>query len=268
MGVLNVTPDSFFDGGRYFDHAAAIRHGEEMIADGADIVDVGGESTRPGAEPVDEEEELRRVLPVVAALAARARVSIDTMKPAVARAAVGAGATLINDVGGSLAGIAAESGAGLVVMHRRGTPKDMDERAHYDDVAAEVFTSLGGAAAAARRAGIAEVYVDPGIGFAKTAAHNVALLRALPALVAADVPVLVGTSRKRFLGRLGALGPSPLPPGERLAGSVATAVWSMRCGARIVRVHDVSATVQARALLGPRASGEPAPPAWLAAVGQ
>ncbi len=254
MGVVNVTPDSFFDGGRYFDHAAAIRHGEELLADGADLLDVGGESTRPGADPVGEAEELRRILPVVRALAPMGRVSIDTTKPAVARAAIEAGATLINDVGGELAPLAAASGAGLVVMHHRGTPKDMVRYAHYDDVVAEVTAALLDAAGRARALGVAELYLDPGIGFAKTAAHNLALLDALPALVGHG-DVLVGTSRKSFLGELaaGGAGHRPLPPERRLPGSVATAVFAMLAGARIVRVHDVRVTVQARTLLGPRA---------------
>jgi dihydropteroate synthase len=251
MGVLNVTPDSFFDGGRYFDHAAAIAHGEEMIAQGADLIDVGGESTRPGADPVPEDEELRRVLPVVEALAPRARISIDTMKPAVAAAACRLGATLVNDVADHSARAAAEAGAGLVVVHMRGTPKVMQQDPRYDDVVAEVFAALGSAAATAREAGVSEVYVDPGIGFGKTVEHNLQLLRALPELVARGTPVLVGTSRKSFLGRLAAPpGAEPLPAGDRLEGSLATAVWAMAAGAAIVRVHDVAETVQAARLVG------------------
>lgn len=251
MGVLNVTPDSFFDGGRYFDRAAALRHGRALVAEGADLVDVGGESTRPGADPVDEREELRRVLPVVAALAPLVRVSIDTMKPAVAAAAVAEGATLVNDVAGGLAEVAASTGAGLVVMHRQGTPKDMQAHPRYADVVVEVHAHLARAARAAREVGVQECYVDPGIGFGKTLTHNLALLRALPALVAAGEPVLIGTSRKSFLGRLASpSGSAPLPVEERLAGSLASAVWAMAAGARIVRVHDVAATVQAARLVG------------------
>lgn len=254
MGVLNVTPDSFFDGGRYFDRAAAIRHGEELFAEGADLLDIGGESTRPGADPVAEDEELRRVLPVVGALAPLGRVSIDTTKPAVARAAVAAGASLLNDVGGTLAPVAAETGVGLVVMHHRGTPKDMARLTEYGDVVAEVRDYLARQRDAAHALGVREVYLDPGIGFAKTATQNLALLRALPALVELG-DVLVGTSRKSFLGRLAAGGVTsePLPPAERLAGSLATGVFAMLAGARMVRVHDVAATVQARTLLGARA---------------
>lgn len=251
MGVLNVTPDSFYDGSRYFDHEVAIAHGREMVAAGADIVDVGGESTRPGADPVPEDEELRRVLPVVGALAPIVRVSIDTMKPAVATAACRRGATLVNDVANRSAGAAAQAGAGFVVVHMRGTPKDMQLDPRYDDVVAEVFEALESGAAAARQLGVTEVYVDPGIGFGKTVEHNLQLLRNLPELVARGVPVLVGTSRKSFLGRLAAPpGAEPLPPADRFEGSLATAVWAMAAGAAIVRVHDVAATVQAARLVG------------------
>lgn len=251
MGVLNVTPDSFSDGGRYFDRDAAIARGLEIVAEGADIVDVGGESTRPGADPVDEAEELRRVLPVVEALAGRVRVSIDTMKAGVAEAAVGRGAWLVNDVACGLRDVAAATGAALVVMHMRGTPKDMQAQVGYDDVVGEVHGFLAERAAAARAAGVTEVYVDPGIGFAKAAEHNVALLAALPELVAAGTPVLVGTSRKRFLGTLGRPdGSPPLPVAERYEASLATATWAMAAGASIVRVHDVRAAVQAARLVG------------------
>lgn len=258
MGVVNVTPDSFFDGGRYFDHGSAIARGREMIAEGAEIIDVGGESTRPGADPVPEEEELRRVLPVVEALADEVRVSIDTMKPTVAVAACRCGATLVNDVANHSAQAAAEAHAGLVVVHIRGTPKSMQHDPHYDDVVAEVFAALGVAAAEARHVGVTEVYVDPGIGFGKTVQHNLQLLRSLPELVARGVPVLVGTSRKSFLGRLaGPPGAEPLPPGDRLEGSLATAVWAMVAGAAIVRVHDVAETVQAARLVGGSAPDAP-----------
>lgn len=253
MGVLNVTPDSFFDGGRYLQAEAAIERGRAMAAEGADIIDIGGESTRPGAEPVPEAEELRRVLPVVAGLAGTVRISIDTMKRAVAVAAIAEGASLLNDVGGALAPVAAEHGVGLVVMHRQGMPPDMQEAPHYEDVVAEVHAALAKDAAAARALGVVELYVDPGIGFGKTAAHNLALLAALGRLVAEGEPVLVGASRKRFLGVLAAsAGAAPRPPQERLPGSLAVASWAMLAGAAIVRVHDVRATVQARELAGPR----------------
>lgn len=253
MGVLNVTPDSFFDGGRYLEAEAAIERGRAMAAEGADIIDIGGESTRPGAEPVAENEELRRVLPVVAGLAGTVRISIDTMKPAVAIAAIAEGASLLNDVGGALAPVAAERGVGLVVMHRQGMPKDMQRAPHYDDVVGEVHAALAKAAAAARSLGVEELYIDPGIGFGKTGAHNLALLAALGRLVATGEPVLVGASRKRFLGLLAApAGAPPWPPEDRLPGSLAVASWAMLAGAAIVRVHDVRATVQARELAGPR----------------
>jgi dihydropteroate synthase len=250
MGVLNVTPDSFFDGGRYSTPAAAIARGREMIAEGADVVDVGGESTRPGADPVPEEEELRRVIPVVEALAPEVRVSIDTTKPAVAEAAVAAGATLVNDVGATLGAFAASAGVGYVVMHRRGGPKDMQLDPRYDDVVGEVHGFLLERAEAVRALGAREVYVDPGIGFGKTVEHNLRLLAALPALVAQGFPVLVGTSRKSFIGRvLAPPGEDPLPPEERFEGSLATAVLAMALGAAMVRVHDVRATADAARLV-------------------
>lgn len=255
MGVLNVTPDSFSDGGRYFAAAAAVARGEQERDEGADVVDVGGESTRPGAAPVPEDEELRRVLPVVGALAASGvRVSIDTTKPEVARAAVDAGATLVNDVGGTLWPVAAELGVGWVAMHMRGNPRTMQTRTDYDDVVSEVHEELLAAAARARDAGVPEVWVDPGIGFAKTADQNVALLGALPELARRAEPIgaslLVGTSRKKFLGRFGAPPGGHLPVEERLEASLATAVWAMTAGAAMVRVHDVADTVRAAALVG------------------
>ena len=264
MGVLNVTPDSFFDGGRYVDHGAAVRHGLAMVEDGADIVDVGGESTRPGASPVDVDEELRRVIPVVAALARDVPVSIDTTKEEVARAAVAAGAGVVNDISASprLAEVAAEEGAVYVAMHRKGGPADMQSHPVYDDVVGEVRAYLAAAAAAAEAAGVTEVWVDPGIGFGKTGRHNLQLLAALPELVALGYPVLVGTSRKAFIGRIAAgtlagEGP-PAATSERFEGSLATAVWAMAKGASAVRVHDVKATAEAVALLaGLDLSAEP-----------
>jgi dihydropteroate synthase len=269
MGVLNVTPDSFSDGGCYFDRAAALAHGEQLIAEGADLVDVGGESTRPGALPVDEDEERRRVLPVIEALAPRVRVSVDTVKPAVARDAVACGATLLNDVSATLAPVAAELGVGWVAMHRQGTPATMQRDPRYDDVVAEVHGAVLAAAAAARTAGVAEIWVDPGIGFGKTAAHNVALLAHLGELVAAaraeGFGVLVGTSRKSFLGALGE--PEGAPPAtveDRLAPSLATAVWAMAQGAGMIRAHDVAAHVQAAILVGAPPPAVPRPARALA----
>ena len=248
MGVLNVTPDSFSDGGRYLDAEAAVAHGRELAAQGADLLDVGGESSRPGAEPVAEAEELRRVVPVVEGLAGSVRVSIDTVKPAVARAAVAAGATLVNDVSATLAPVAAELGVGYVVMHRQGTPRTMQRDPRYDDVVVEVKAFLAEHAGRARQLGIEEVWIDPGIGFGKTDAHNLSLLRRLDEIVELGYPVLVGTSRKGFLGRL--LGVSdgadgPVPTDDRLEASLATATWAMARGAAMIRVHDVRASIQA-----------------------
>ena len=255
MGVLNVTSDSFSDGGLYIDYESAVRRGREMVAEGADLVDVGGESTRPGASPVAPDEEARRVVPVVEALAGEVRVSVDTSKASVAHAALTAGATLLNDVSSSLAAVAAEHGAGFVAMHRQGTPADMQLDPRYDDVVAQVRRFLESCAAGARATGVEEVYIDPGIGFGKSVRHNLELLAALPELVATGFPVLVGTSRKSFLGHLGAGGSPggrvgevpPLAANDRLEGSLASAVWAMACGAAIIRVHDVAATAQAAA---------------------
>ena len=245
MGVLNVTPDSFSDGGRYLDPEPAVAHGLALVAEGADVVDVGGESTRPGAGPVDEAEERRRVVPVIEALAPSVRVSVDTRSAAVAEAAVAAGATLVNDVSASLWPVAAEVGAGWVAMHMRGEPVTMQEAPRYDDVVAEVGAFLQERAAQARAAGVEEVWIDPGIGFGKTLEHNLALLRSLDRLVAGGVPVVVGASRKGSLGQL--TGGAPVD--DRLEASVATAVWAVEQGAAMVRVHDVAATVRALALL-------------------
>lgn len=254
MGIVNVTPDSFSDGGRHLEAAAAIAHGRALVAEGADWIDVGGESTRPGAAPVTEAEELRRVLPVVEALAGDGtRVSIDTRKPAVARAAVAAGARLVNDTSSSLGEVAAELGVAWAAMHAKGEPATMQDDPRYDDVVAEVRDHLVARAEAALAAGVPEVWIDPGIGFGKTAAHNLALLAHLDQLVVTGHPVLVGTSRKAFLG--GLLGRSdgrdgPAPVDDRLEGSVATATWAMAVGARMVRVHDVAATHHAAQVVG------------------
>jgi len=251
MGILNVTPDSFSDGGSWFETHQAIMKGHEMIADGADIVDVGGESSRPGAAEVPVEEELRRVVPVVEALSPHVRVSVDTVKEAVADAAVAAGATLINDVSATLWPVAARHGVGWVAMHRQGTPTTMQDDPRYDDVVAEVRDLLAARAASAAEAGVAEIWIDPGIGFGKTVDHNLELLACLDVLVATGRPVLVGTSRKGFLGVVGA-GPDgvPIPSSDRLPGSLATATWALQQGAGMVRVHDVAATVQAALLVG------------------
>jgi dihydropteroate synthase len=242
MGVLNVTPDSFSDGGRWLDAGAAVEHGLRMVEEGADVVDVGGESTRPGADPVDTAEELRRVLPVVEALAPHIRVSIDTRKAEVAEAALEAGATLLNDVSASLGPVARAAGAGWVAMHMQGDPRTMQADPTYDDVVAEVTAFL---VERAEAAGVEEVWIDPGIGFGKTMEHNLALLAHLDQLVATGYPVVVGASRKSFLGRL----TGGAPADDRIEASVATAAWSMAQGAAMVRVHDVAPTVAAARLL-------------------
>ena len=251
MGILNVTPDSFSDGGNWFEADRAISRGFEMIAEGADIVDVGGESTRPGAAQVPVAEELRRVLPVVKALSSHVRVSIDTTKETVAEAAAVAGSTLINDVSASLWPVAARCGVGWVAMHRSGVAATMQDDPRYDNVVTEVRDLLAERASQAAQAGVEEIWIDPGIGFGKTVHHNLQLLAGLDTLVATGFPVLVGTSRKAFLGVL-AMGPDgvPAPVSDRLPGSLATATWALQQGAGMVRVHDVAATVQAALLVG------------------
>ncbi len=256
MGVLNVTPDSFSDGGRYLGAAEALAHGRRLAAEGADLVDVGGESSRPGARPVSEAEELRRVLPVIEALAKETAVSVDTVKPAVAKAAVAAGASVLNDISGRLWPLAAELGVGWVSMHMQGTPGDMQRDPRYGDVAAEVHRAVLEGARRAAAAGVREIWVDPGIGFGKTTAHNLTLLARLGELAAAaraeGFGVLVGTSRKRFLGALGVPpGTEPAPVEGRSEASLATAVHAMVHGATMVRVHDVAPTVLAARLVGP-----------------
>ena len=262
MGILNVTPDSFSDGGRFDDPTAAIAHGRALAADGADWVDVGGESTRPGAQPVPEAEELARVIPVVEALTAEGlAVSIDTRKEAVARAAVAAGAQLVNDVSSSLGHVAAELGVAWAAMHAQGEPATMQRAPRYDDVVAEVREHLVARAEAALAAGVPEVWIDPGIGFGKTSAHNLALLAHLQALVAPGPPGPAATRRKGSRGELAALAhgpPEPAPADDRLEGSVATATWAMACGARMVRAHDVAATVAAAGLVAAATTNEAA----------
>lgn len=248
MGIVNVTPDSFSDGGRFLAADAAIAHGLALLAEGASILDVGGESTRPGASPVDPDTELARVVPVIEALAGRCRVSIDTRNPEVARAAVAAGATLINDVSALLWPVAAELGVGWVAMHMQGEPGSMQSDPRYTDVVAEVRAFLDAAATRASDAGVGEIWVDPGFGFGKTVGHNLALLAHLDRIIDLGWPVLVGTSRKAMLGRLLADSDrvaGPVPPDDRLAGSIATEVWAMHHGARMIRAHDVRSAIQA-----------------------
>ena len=245
MGVVNVTPDSFSDGGEFLDPDAAVSHGLRLAGDGAAILDVGGESTRPGADPVAADEELRRVVPVIerlAAEAAGAEVSVDTTKHAVARAALEAGATIVNDVSAfrfepELAGLVAEHGARCCLMHMLGEPRTMQQDPRYEDVVSDVKSFLEDRLAFAVDEGIPaeRVLLDPGIGFGKTVEHNLALLRRLDELVAIGCPVVVGTSRKSFLGKL-AGGRSER---ERLPGTIATTVIAWERGATVFRVHDV-----------------------------
>ncbi len=262
MGILNVTPDSFSDGGQWQDPDAAVRRGLALIAEGADILDIGGESTRPGAAEVTADEELRRVAPVIAALARQVQVplSVDTRKSAVARAALAAGASIVNDVSAladpEMAAVVRAAGAGVVLMHMRGTPAEMQRAPQYADVVADVRAFLASRIQAALAAGIGrgQIVIDPGIGFGKTTAHNLALLGALESL-AELAPVLVGASRKRFIGEI-----TGAPADGRLAGSLAVAVWSLMRGAAILRVHDVAATRaavrMAEALCGERQAAE------------
>jgi dihydropteroate synthase len=273
MGIVNVTPDSFSDGGLFLDSGAAITHGLELVEQGAHILDIGGESTRPGAEPVEEEEEKRRVVPVIEALAAATRslpvppqLSVDTSKAAVARAALAAGATLVNDVSAlradpEMASVVAGSGADCCLMHMRGEPRTMQRDPRYRDVVDDVKAFLEERLTYAVDAGIAEerILLDPGIGFGKTPAHNLELLRRLEEIVAVGRPVLVGTSRKSFLGVVGSpkadaspgravgdaaepvpVASEPLPASERLPGTIATNVMAFERGASVFRVHDVA----------------------------
>jgi dihydropteroate synthase len=242
MGVLNVTPDSFSDGGRFFDPEAAVEHGIRMAAEGADLIDVGGESTRPGAEPVSTEEEHDRVVPVIKRLAAELDlpISVDTRKPSVARAALEVGATVVNDISGArdpdMLATVREAGAGLVLMHMRGEPATMQEFTDYADVVAEVRDQLRGRLDAALATGIEQdrLVIDPGIGFAKTADQNLVLLRDVRALFDLGRPVLVGPSRKSFIGKV-----LDLEVDQRLEGTSAAVAWLVAQGVHLVRVHDV-----------------------------
>ena len=252
MGILNLTPDSFSDGGRYNKLDAALQHAESMVVEGVDIIDVGGESTRPGAAAVSTAEELDRVIPVIEKLAMRVPVpiSIDTSKPEVMREAVSAGAGLINDVQalqveGALTA-AADMGVPVCLMHMQGNPHSMQIEPRYADVVTEVRTFLVNRATICMAVGIprSKLIIDPGFGFGKTLAHNLRLLRELPVLVATGLPVLVGLSRKAMIGQLLGKG-NPTPVEERLYGSLAAHVIAARNGARIVRVHEVKPTVEA-----------------------
>ena len=260
-----MTPDSFYDGGRWCDRDAAVARGCEMASEGADVIDVGGESTRPGAVPVAEEEELRRVVPVVrelaGALGGRARVSVDTRKEAVALAALEAGASIINDTSATLWPVAAEGGAGWVAMHMRGQPSDMMSRTSYSDVVSEVVAYLVERAGRAAAGGVKEIWVDPGVGFAKTTAQNLVLLARMREIVATGWPVAVGISRKRFTGSVVSGDDArPAPAARRLEPSLAGAVWLMSCGVSMVRAHDVKATADAAKLVASALAGCAGPP--------
>lgn len=250
MGILNVTPDSFSDGGRFLDTGRAVQHALELVEQGVDIVDIGGESTRPGADPVDEAEELRRVLPVIRALRSQTPVliSIDTMKAAVARAAYDVGADIINDVTGlrgdpAMTRVAAGCDAGLVVMHMLGTPRTMQRQAEYQNVVAEVRGYFADRLRVMQAEGIApeRVVLDPGFGFAKTLDHNIELMKSLPDLDVAGRPLLVGVSRKSMIGRI--LDSDDVE--DRDWPTVALTAWSREAGARVVRVHQVKENVHA-----------------------
>jgi dihydropteroate synthase len=250
MGIVNVTPDSFTDGGMYLTTDDAVRHGARLVDEGADVLDIGGESTRPGAEAVDADEELRRVIPVIEGLTEMQQttpISIDTRKPEVARAALEAGARIVNDVtagrDGAMLETVADTDAGIVLMHMLGEPQTMQDDPRYDDVVAEVHEFLRERIEAAVFAGIAEerVCIDPGIGFGKNVEHNLALLRSVSALRLLGAAVMVGASRKRFIGVL----TGAEDPADRLEGSLAAAVLAASLGADVVRVHDVAPTVRA-----------------------
>jgi dihydropteroate synthase len=263
MGVVNVTPDSFSDGGAFLETDTAVVHGLELVGEGAEILDIGGESTRPGAEPVSTEEELRRVIPVIEGLAAagtKAQISIDTSKAAVAQAALGAGAGLVNDVSAfrgdpEMAGLVAASGAECCLMHMLGEPKTMQRAggAQYEDVIDEVKAFLEGRMKFAVSEGVSEdrIMLDPGIGFGKTVAHNLELIDRLAELAELGRPIVIGTSRKSFLGRIAADAAGlaePLDAQHRLAGTIATNVLALERGAKVFRVHDVAPVREALAV--------------------
>lgn len=252
MGIVNVTPDSFSDGGRFLDREAAIAHGRRLAREGADLLDIGGESTRPGAEPVPAEVELERVIPVIEALAGTVPISIDTTKPEVAAAAIGAGAGTVNDVTAladpEMAPLCAETGVEVVLMHMLGTPRTMQDDPHYEDVVGEILRFLAGRAESAVAAGIERerIWIDPGIGFGKTVEHNLTLLAAIDRFAATGFPVLVGPSRKSFIGRLD----GDAPEEARLGGTIAACLAARSGGAAMVRVHDVAEVSQALKLAG------------------
>jgi dihydropteroate synthase len=264
MGVVNVTPDSFSDGGQFLDPQRAIEHGLELESQGAHILDVGGESTRPGSDPVSVDEELRRTIPVVEGLAKRAKVpvSIDTTKSAVARAALDAGASIVNDVSAGrfdaeMLPLVAERGATFVAMHMQGTPRDMQADPRYEDVVSEVLEFLRERGAACLAAGIARerIWIDPGIGFGKTLEHNLEILRRLPELRSLGLPVLVGPSRKAFIARIH---PPAKDDAARRGGTAAAVTLAVQGGAEILRVHDVAVMAEAAAVARAMGAGRSA----------
>lgn len=249
MGILNVTPDSFYDGGRYAQKEAAIQRALQMVEEGADILDIGGESTRPGSQPVPEEEEMRRVLPVIEAVREQVDVpiSIDTTKSRVAEQALRAGACMVNDISGlgfdpCMAEVVAQCGALCCIMHIQGTPQTMQQNPRYDDVIGDISCYFEERLALAERAGIPRdhIWLDPGIGFGKTVEHNLEILRRLREFTAFGLPLLIGTSRKSFIGKV----LDNLPPEERLEGTAATVAIAIMNGANAVRVHDVKEMVR------------------------
>lgn len=256
MGILNVTTDSFSDGGKFFSFESALARARQLIREGADIIDIGGESTRPGAEPVPTEEELRRVIPVIRAIRQESSVpiSIDTYKAAVAQAALEAGANIINDISAlrfdpQMVRVVADARVPVVLMHMLGTPKTMQQNPVYRDVVREIKEFLAERIAFAREHGIEKIMIDPGIGFGKTVAHNVEILRRLGELRELQCPILIGTSRKSFIGRLGSTTSEPLPLDQRLDGTIASTVIAVLHGAQIARVHDVAPLKRALAIV-------------------
>lgn len=251
MGILNVTPDSFSDGGMFFDHELAIAHAHKMMADGADLIDVGGESTRPGSRPVSADEELKRVAPIVEHLAAQGiPVSIDTSKPVVAQACLERGAQVVNDVTGlrdpAMIEVCAGSNCSVCIMHMQGVPRNMQAHPVYGDVVRDVREYLVHAATVAEGEGIARerIWIDPGIGFGKTVEHNLEIIRRLEELAATRYPVLIGVSRKSFVGKILGSESNPAPPEERLEGSLVMQAIAQMKGARILRVHDVGPAIR------------------------
>lgn len=254
MGILNTTPDSFSDGGSWGTVDRAVAHAEAMLADGAHVIDIGGESSRPGAAPVSETDELARVLPVIERLAGRCVMSIDTAKPAVAQAAIERGASIVNDITASLEDVAGSANAGWMAMHMQGQPRSMQENPTYDDVLEEIHTALLTYAARGEAAGVPRMWLDPGIGFGKTTNHNLKLLHGMKKLASVGPELVIGVSRKRFIGQIHTLSDRlgsdhRVEASDRLEGSVLAAVWSWVEGAHMVRVHDVRATALAARLL-------------------